>query len=173
MLRTKLLLIILTVGVSFLAVSCSSNTNIPANSNAPIATATATPKPTPHPAAQNALKALRKMAGATEMGINKQEYSSRMIDLKADVEEQLAQLPEGELKKELKSALEAYIDAKSLWGTFDEFVIPFIEPADKILPKYNIPGRKKNDAPRLSLVLSVIWKEADRHIERAEQLLSQ
>ena len=180
MLHNKSPLIVLSLCALSLAASCSSNTNSPTNSNAAVATATATPtpKPTPHPAAQSALKSLRKMAGAVEMGINFQEYGSRMIDLKSEVDEQLAQLPEGELKQEIELALQAYVDAKAAWtsGAQQEFLMSEYEPVKSLMRKYKVPKAPVmgiSGTQEKTVMMSAIWKVADKHIERATQLLNQ
>jgi hypothetical protein len=136
-------------------------------------------KPTPHPAAQNSLKLLRKMASATEVGINFQEYGKRVIDLKADVDEELAQLPESELKQEIKLAAEAYVDAGTAWNEMlrYDFMLTSFEPARSFQKKYSIPGEKTDSRGGLRLdknvVLSTIWGAARKHIDRATQLMNQ
>ncbi len=138
-------------------------------------TPTATPKPTPHPAAVAALKSLRKMAGAAQMGINFQEYSSRIIDAKADVDESLAQLPDGEVKKEIALALQAYVDAKTIWNdaATSDYVFTMYEPAKTLQRKYKIPERQKGTMTDKTVALSTIWSVASKHIERASKVLNE
>jgi hypothetical protein len=180
---------ILAIIVACLMISCSSGnkekavsdsatitttaTATPMETSTP--TPTATPKPTPHPAAVAALKSLRKMAGAAQMGINFQEYSSRIIDAKADVDESLAQLPNGEVKKEIALALQAYVDAKTIWNdaATSDSVFTFLEPAKTLQRKYKIPERQKGTATDKSVALSTIWSAASKHIERASKVLNE
>lgn len=126
-------------------------------------------------AARDSLKALRKMAGATEIGISFQEYGSRVIDAKAEVEEGLGQLPEGELKTEISLAMDAYADASKAWNEMIryEFLIVKFEPGATFQKKYSIPIDTSLSDPimRRDVVLSTIWKAARAHLERAESLM--
>ncbi len=130
---------------AFVVASCNgtspTTTNQTTTANVASPTPTPTPKPTPHPAAQAALKSLRKLASAAETGVNYQDYGSRIIDAKADIDEQLAELPEGEMKQEIQKALDAYVDAKTVWSTAAtrDFVMTEFEPAKGILLKYKVP----------------------------------
>src|SRR5262249_44123796 len=127
-------------------------------------------------AARDALKALRKMAGATEIGINFQEYGSRVIDAKADVEEGLRQIPDGDLKTEISLAMDAYADAAKAWNEmirYDFLMVKF-EPGATFQKKYSIPVDTSIGDPimRRNVVLSTIWQAARAHLERAESLLA-
>jgi hypothetical protein len=127
-------------------------------------------------AARDALKALRKMAGATEIGINFQEYGSRVIDAKADVEEGLRQIPDGDLKTEISLAMDAYADAAKAWNEmirYDFLMVKF-EPGATFQKKYSIPVDTSIGDPimRRNVVLSTIWQAARTHLERAESLLA-
>ncbi len=178
--QKKIFLIAFTLCTLLLIVSCNSTAT-----NSSIATTTTpipTPKPTPHPAALAALKSLRKIAGATEIGINVQDYGSRLIDTKADIDEQLAQLPEGEVKKEIQLALQAYVDAHSIWSASAEYDFVLVKAATAdILKKYNIPTKQNADDKKYNippsankhLALNLIWKAGDNHIEKATKLMNQ
>src|ERR1041384_562849 len=76
--------------------------------------------------AKEAIKALQKLDAATEVGINKMEYSKMLIDAQASVNEALNKLPEGELKQEIKLAMESYMDAKTLWYLMKEDTFVFV-----------------------------------------------
>lgn len=174
-LRRKVFTAIALITICVL-VACQGANN-PGNSPTATSTVAPTPKPSPPQAAVNAVKALRKMAGATEIGINFQEYSSRLIDLKAEVDEALMQLPEGELKNEISLAMEAYVDAKQGWNEMitDDYLLVQFEPGRSLQKKYSIPGDgdKRYPAIRKKTTLSIIWGAADKHINRASQLLNQ
>ena len=128
-------------------------------------------------AARDALKALRKMAGATEIGINFQEYGSRVIDAKADVEEGLRQLPDGELKTEISLAMEAYADAGMAWNGMIryDFMLLNFEPGATLQKKYSIPVDRSLGDPVMTrnAVLSTIWQAARAHLDKADALLGQ
>ena len=66
--------------------------------------------------AAEAVKALKTLASATSIGINAEEYSRRLIDVKATVEEKLKQESDAALKKEIQLALDAYVDAGQAWN---------------------------------------------------------
>lgn len=67
-------------------------------------------------AARAALKALRKVDAATEVGVDLTIYNSLIIDAKVSVDEASNLLPNGKLKDDVNRAMEAYIDAKKAWG---------------------------------------------------------
>lgn len=124
-------------------------------------------------AANEALKALRKMASATEVGISYQEYGTRIIDAKADVDEAIRQLPDSALKEHISLAMEAYADAARAWSQMlrYDFLIVMREPT---LPeKYSIPVDKTTSIPAMTKndVLTTIWRAAKTHIAQASSLL--
>ncbi len=126
-------------------------------------------------ATSEAIKELRKMSGAVEMGLSLEEYTKRIIDMKAEVEENLSQISDGQLKEEIKASLQAYIDAKTLWNSS-------VEPKSSdsssvyqaVFKKYDLPGEYDPDLMKdskfRSLVMSIIWLTAKKHIEKAEEL---
>lgn len=92
--------------------------------------------------AEEAMKALRKLGAATQVGVNYQLYGSLVIDAQAQVNEALAILPDGELKKEMNAAMEAYADAGQIWGAkirsgSGEIHSEF-GPGATIIPKYSL-----------------------------------
>jgi len=186
MLLRKAFLVSVSLFATCLITSCGRGTDRDSNSanGTPVATPTPistptpspTPKPTPHPAAVDALKSLRKMAGVTKTkGINLQEYSARVVDLKSEVDASLSQLPEGLGKREIKLALQAYIDAKTIWddAATDEYVVTTLEPAKSLRRKYKIPEIKEGQAALKKIALSTIWAAANRHIASASYLLNE
>jgi hypothetical protein len=128
--------------------------------------------------AGNALRALRKMASATEVGISYQEYGSRLIDLKTEVDEAISQMSDGELKTEISLAMEAYADASVAWSTSikhgRDTMFPDIEPATSLIRKYSLPIDTSIGMPLVtrSAALNKIWGLAKARIERASALLS-
>ncbi len=169
--------------------SCNSTATNSTNNNATVAITSS--KPTPHPSGQNALKSLRRMAAATEVGINFQEYGKRVIDLKADIDEDLSQLPEGELKQEIKLAVEAYVDANTAWNEMSDnnYLSTAFEPGKTLQKKYSMRGLPAPDlkvklpkgmegyagslmVPK-NIALNTIWGVARKHIDKATQLQNQ
>ena len=115
------------------------------------------------------------MKSATEMGINRLEYGSRLIDLKADVDEALAQLQEGELRREMSMAIEAYVDAYAAWGAETVLWVVEEEPAKSWAKKYPDIQTKVGDGVFVgkAKAIQVMWAAAGEHIDRASELISQ
>lgn len=180
MLHNKLPMAFIFLCVLSVVTSCGSKVDSAKSSNSEVVAAKAVEEKAAQMqklAAQNSLKSLRKMAGAVKMGISFQEYGSRMIDLKSDVDEQVSQFSEGELKQEVVLALEAYMDAKTAWmsGVQYEFLMGDFEPVKSLMLKYDVPKvvfRRIKGTQDKSVTLSVIWKVADEHIAKATQLLN-
>mgnify|MGYP003394334221 CR=1 FL=1 len=122
-------------------------------------------------AAEAALKILRRMARSSAAG------NTRLIDLKADVDEQFSQIPDGELKTEIRLAVEAYVDAQNGWkemGRHDT-LYPSLDPGRSLMTKYSIPIDRSIGMDLLPgrSVRSIIWLAARAHVDKAAQLLSQ
>lgn len=121
-----------------------------------------------------ALKSLRKLTAATDVGVNFQDYSRRVIDVKAEVENLLPGIADEYVKNEIKSAMDAYADASSAWNfavknrgyLFIEF-----EPALTLQPKYNLATEQLGRMTLISnqTALSKIWATAKNHIENAQK----
>jgi hypothetical protein len=89
------------------------------------------------------------MAGATEVGINFEEYGHRVIDVKADIEEAIKGVSQLDLKEQIAASLAAYVDAGQAWNQLirrggtkysDPFLSPDRDPWVDALPKkYDIP----------------------------------
>ncbi len=132
---------------------------------------------------ETALTALRKIDASTEVGINKSEYSKKVIDAKVAVANASELLPNGELKQSLQDTLQNYIDADSVIfiGGADTY-IPicvgkpstegknsveieianiFCNPtASEIAKKYNIQMRKAKTLEPVSGAGILVKKEA-------------
>ena len=131
-------------------------------------------------AAEAAVKSLRKLAATTMVKPAFQDYQSRLIDVKVDVEDALARLPEGNLKTEMKLALEAFVDAENIW--YEEGDIEVILPAKdelaaQLMKKYEIPPIEPNTDPaklRLDrdIMLNKIWASARAHMDKLAPLLN-
>jgi hypothetical protein len=130
--------------------------------------------------ANRALRALRKLAGATEIGISFQEYGSRLIDVKNEVDDASSRIPAGDLKNELSLAMEAYADAGQAWNQMIryEFMLPNSEPGLTLIRKYSlqptelVPGNRSTLALPRNYVLTSVWGAARSHIDRASSMLS-
>lgn len=125
-------------------------------------------------AIEGALKSLRKLAAATEVGVNFQEYGSRLIDVKAEVSEFLPKITDGFVKEEIKLAMEAYADAATAWNwtivNHMGDMFPDFEPGKTLQQKYSIPTYRWTSDSNLMArdkVLSTIWAAARKYIENA------
>src|SRR5262245_40133237 len=63
-----------------------------------------------------AVKALRKIEAATQVGVNYQQYGQLLIDGKAQVNESSSVLSDGKLKQDINWVMDAYADAGTVWG---------------------------------------------------------
>lgn len=123
-----------------------------------------------------ALKALRKMKAATEIGVTLPEYSSRLIDGKVEVDEALAVLPGGFLKEELRLALEAFVDVGKAWNQMGKysFILAQSETGWMLAGRYGLQSDTSLQSPVFfkDYFLSTIWEIAARHVENATRLSS-
>lgn len=132
----------------------------------------------------DAVKLLRKVDAATEVGVSYAQYGPMLIDAQASVNEASTSLPEGELKNELKLAIEGYKDAYLAWQVTNKHgfisvgrsVPPGMAEGSHLVKKYSIPLTFPNDPEKISLVskgdaLNTIWKVARTHIDKASSLL--
>ncbi|MFN3385876.1 MAG: hypothetical protein ACK42Y_04740 [Candidatus Thermochlorobacter sp.] len=130
-----------------------------------------------------AMKELHKMQAATEVGITLQEYSSRLIDLKASVDEALRQVSDPELKRELRFAVEAYSDGLDLWNRQLNTRYPLKQSGDMlreeakdICEKYGIKEFSTStggaEIVNGKKALNFIWFFAKTAIEKADKLVA-
>ena len=121
---------------------------------------------------QQALKSLRKLSAATEVGVSFVEYSRRLIDVKSEVAEYLSNISDGYIKDEINAAMEAYADASTGWNEMGRnfTLFPSLEPGKYLQKKYGIPTDRSIGMDLLpgKLVLSTIWAVAKKHIENAQ-----
>jgi hypothetical protein len=75
-------------------------------------------------AALAAIKALRKLDSAVSVGVNLQEYGTRVADTKIAVDEAMTDIPNGEVKDEIKKAMDAHAEALKFWSDDIRLRIP-------------------------------------------------
>ena len=128
-------------------------------------------------AANDAIKALRKIEAATQVGVNFQQYGQLVIEAKAQVNDATAKLPDGELKKELSASMEAYADAAQAWN--EKIGGRTTMSADVgigkvLIPKYSLPTETYSSGlfPHVDIdtALQVMWGEAKKHLDKASSL---
>ncbi len=122
-----------------------------------------------------AIKALRRMSAAAEVGVIFTEYSSRLIDTKAAVDEATEILPENALNSELQMAVRAYVDAGQAWNKMnkDEILINSDDTFWYLVNQYSLrPDVSNPEIPVLTrqLVLSTLWQRANIHVRNSATL---
>lgn len=127
-------------------------------------------------AANDALKALRKVEAATQVGVNYQQFGQLAIEAKAAVNQAVTALPDGEVKSEIVAAMEAYADAGDAWGaTINDKLTSSSKLASDLKQKYDFDYQKVNAAlskeDLKSLLLSTIWEAAKNRLNKATSLL--
>jgi hypothetical protein len=128
------------------------------------------------PAVNEAIKALRKIEAATQVGVNFPQYNQLLIEAKAQVNEASAKLTDGELKRELNLAMEAYVDAGQVWNNKiqQRLFLPNIEPGKTIIPKYSLKTQINflgQPEANMDAALQTIWAAAKTHLDRVSVLL--
>jgi hypothetical protein len=134
-------------------------------------------------AASDALKALQKVDAATQVGVNKIQYGSLLIDAQAAVNQAVPKLPDGELVNEIKAAMECYADANAGWSEAGTGTLVFLRnnpTAAHLKQKYDIELAVQSNALDGGMnaiskdtMLSVIWKKGSEHLGSASKLLGE
>ncbi len=116
-------------------------------------------------AADRAIKALRRVEAATDIGTNRAEYNSRLADAKTEFGDSTSNIKDPQISAELSKAMEAYTDAAHLWSAeplqFADLVVALREKYD--LPRDVMGLDKRAD-------VQIIWKAASAHIDEASRL---
>jgi hypothetical protein len=144
--------------------------------------------------AHDAVKALRKLEASTQVHPSYMQYNALVIDAKAEVNEVARVLPDGELKRHLNGAIEAYADAAKAWSAMGEtlhgsYLSNRDEPGTGLSKRYEIDldpvkmaGQKYEDAlkeignpnyesPMKRSILEKIWAAARDHLDQASSLI--
>jgi hypothetical protein len=142
-------------------------------------------------AAEQALVSLRKIDSSTELQVSLSEYRIRLVETKAEVENALSKLPDGELKKELSLALDAYVDRQRVLERKDwsrpspndayAFLILLkndradIDLAEVLTQKYGVQAEEDNNSYSMNFnaVRGALYQAGRKHIGRASELLKE
>lgn len=127
-----------------------------------------------------ALKSLRKIDSAAEIGLNDAQYKAMLIEAKAQVNEATRTLPDGELKTELNAAMDTYIHSREVWKEIvsDNAVgISESDPlAQVLIPKYSLRVRRYGTDERATAeidkkeAMNAILSARRKHLDRAAEL---
>jgi len=126
-------------------------------------------------AARAAIKALRKLYNATDVGVSYVNYAPLVVDAKTEVDESINALSDGPLKSAVIKSLQEYQYAAEIWQrTFRLRAIATKTDLGRYLIKqYSIPIKVSvwTDIPQ-SAALSYIWKKAGEFFRQAEAEVS-
>lgn len=127
-------------------------------------------------AARGALKSLRRLAAAESIAPDYDEYGRLLLTAKGEIDDYIADIRPGEVRDELRRALEAYIDLRVAWSTTRGMLaMPVIgyEPQRTLIVKYGIPINRRGDMPLMDFhgAVTAIFRVARQHSERAAALL--
>jgi hypothetical protein len=151
------------------------------------------------PSAVAAAKQLRELQSNLDVGVDFESYDKLLRAANLAVAESSAELPNGELKKELNATIEAYRDAHSIWkyqrANATQRLLQDSSLGQAVIGKYAIqthemyprlsnaqPGKPSeaviadgsNPNPLYADVgeaRSKVWLEAMTHLERVNELL--
>lgn len=126
-------------------------------------------------AVANALKALRKLSSATEVGINFRDYGSRVVDVKTELNELLPTITEGRTKEAIQSAMSAYQDAGTLWnGYIQSTYFSTSSEATLLLKKYSLSYEANGTCIFESgCILPKVWAIAKTRLDEATRFASE
>jgi hypothetical protein len=125
---------------------------------------------------KDTLKEIKKLNTATKVGISKHEYSRRVLDVASNVQPNLEDIKNPSVQNQLKSALQAYVDANDFWGEMYNlgYVSAFFERYANEVGKYGVKKSDYNDYngsfknQGMSTILVPVWTYAEKAIEQAE-----
>ena len=152
-------------------------------------------------AANDALDTLGKIDAALKVRVVYRDYSQLVTEAQAKVDKASSLLPDGELKKEIDAAMDAYKDAKWAWeisnqapapafGDRDSFILAAEyqdikslsfdrgngTKAKELMKKYSVTSGKESDMDLILIstddLLRAAWRAAHTHVERAKSLNS-
>jgi len=127
--------------------------------------------------ARNALRILKRLDAATEIGINRQDYGNRLIDAKVDFDEHLGNVPQSIFRDELSIAFQAYLDAAQAWnqmGTYD-FLLVNTPLGHSLVQRWQLKVDNTGNIPSLpkETLLNQLWLIGKTHARSANEILNQ
>ena len=123
--------------------------------------------------AKSAVKALRKLEAATQVGVDYKQYGLLLIDAQAEVNEALTALPE-----EIRAAMDSFVDANKAWTEKlnNRRLSLEQEPGKTLIKKYNFrTGTSPNGLVVFDDEKTVepIWAVAITHVQKVADFLGQ
>lgn len=139
------------------------------------------PVATPPPAApdshlesaRSALKALRRLASATEVGISYVNYSPLVAEVKTEVEDSSTRIRNGSLRASIQASLGEYEYAAFVWQATwrDDFISGPLK--DVAVKKYGVQKKGWLKVVWRADFINAIWREARNQFEISNSILSQ
>jgi hypothetical protein len=125
-------------------------------------------------AARESIKALRKLASATDVGISYVNYGPLLIEAKTEVDSRMSSLPAGEIKVEIAAALQEYETAQDIWRQTwrDDFVSGGSEIGKLAVTRYGVQKKGWLKVVWRADILRAVWSSARYHFNRAEALVA-
>lgn len=122
--------------------------------------------------ADGAMSALRKLESSAQVGVSYMNYGPLLIEARAKVNEASAKLPDGDLKKDLIEAMNAYERAGAVWTETLRWGDYALDDVSRVLSdadreKYSL----SLGAVSRSQAMSAMWRSGSNHINHASQLL--
>jgi hypothetical protein len=123
-----------------------------------------------------ALKTLRKVQAATEVGMNMSDYSKLVVEAKAAVNDALSALSDTDLKKEIEVTMQAYADGLTVYNLAlqersDGFLVGTSSPqAQKLNDIYHFTPQPPAIISKDVALSEYIWKVASIHLQCAMDL---
>ncbi|QEI06857.1 hypothetical protein FXN63_14195 [Pigmentiphaga aceris] len=127
-------------------------------------------------AAEDVVKALRRLGSAVSVGITLRDYSQLLVTESAVIDEALRSVPDGKFKGSALKSRQAFIDAREIWSQSiqEDYLSVFRIVAEPILKRYAIEYvvydlrlNKPSDIPKSSF-LSPIWNAAQEAAAEAD-----
>lgn len=123
--------------------------------------------------ARSAVRALRRLASTTEVGVSYVNYSPLVGEVKAEVEDALSRMRAGNLKASIQASLNEYAYAAYVWQATWRSDWVEGQLKDEAVKKYGVPKRGLLKVVWRVDFLNAIWREARNQFEIANTILSQ
>ncbi len=133
--------------------------------------------------AKSTLRALRLLAGSTEMGVSLSDYNKLVLENVSVIDEATRSLPDSDFKASIIRSRDAFTDARTLWSSMfaADYVSIFLSANRQILEKYPIDADYVNALQRAStfaktenmnksLILTPVWAVAKGELKKAEDM---
>jgi hypothetical protein len=108
-----------------------------------------------------ALAILKKLESYTEVGISYQEFSSRLLDINAELDATIEPIQDQDFRNEAKDILKVYADSSSYWGDAIKYdTLPF----EKAILKADYHGYPELPNTYSSSLTNKFWTIAQRKL---------